>query len=85
MNATAPQHTFAEYGDYRRIALERCTSADQAFVAADDTAYAVQFHHDSPREKTHDGDSRTADRLLAQFETMWMNAVNGPNGARLGL
>lgn len=60
-------------------------TSDQPFIVDDNTAYVVRFHHDGPRGKAHSADSLVANRLLAQFETMWQNATNGPNGAKLGL
>lgn len=60
-------------------------SSDQPFIVDDNANYALRFHHDGPRGKAQLGDSLVASRLIAHFETMWMNATNGPNGARLGL
>lgn len=163
MNETDPPHLFAEFGDYREIALELCgaarqelviydhdfemtglesrtgiaalealcvrtranhgirvlvrtprfierdcprlqrllqqfghrivvkvvrkgeASSDQPFIVDDNSGYVLRFHHEAARGKAHGADSLTANRLIAQFDTMWMNATNGPNGARLGL
>lgn len=60
-------------------------SSDQPFIVDDNANYVFRFHHDGPRGKAQRSDSLVASRLIAQFETMWMNATNGPNGARLGL
>lgn len=60
-------------------------TSDQPFIVDDNTAYVLRFHHDSSRGKADSGDSVIANRLIAQFESMWMNATHGPNGAKLGL
>lgn len=68
-----------------RVVRKGDASSDQPFIVNDNTGYVLRFHHDSMRGKAHTADSETANRLIAQFETMWMNATNGPNGATLGL
>ncbi|MDR0715839.1 MAG: hypothetical protein LBF50_00265 [Azoarcus sp.] len=59
---------------------------ESAFVIADGDNVVLRFHHAFPRGRVSRGDSPAAAELLALFETFWLEAEQGPTGAKpLGL
>lgn len=68
-----------------RLVRSSLPSHDQPFVIADDEAYVMRFHHDSPRGKSDTRDAAQCAHLRAHFETMWLSAQPGPSGTALGL
>ncbi|MDR2260107.1 MAG: hypothetical protein LBE06_04065 [Azoarcus sp.] len=59
---------------------------ESAFIIADSDNVALRFHHAFPRGRVNRGDSAAAAELSALFETFWLEAEQGPTGAKpLGL
>lgn len=57
----------------------------QPFLVADARHVVTRFDQDGPRGKVAVEDARTASMLLAQFETMWIDATPATTVTPLGL
>lgn len=57
----------------------------QPFLVADGRYNVTRFDQDGPRGKFAVEDARAASMLLAQFETMWIDATPATAGTALGL
>lgn len=60
-------------------------AAQHCLALADGQHLAIRFHRDGARGKHVSGDPVGSAALLAQFETMWISAGDGPNGLPLGI
>ncbi|MDR2032488.1 MAG: hypothetical protein LBP86_09640 [Azoarcus sp.] len=76
-------HRFA----VRRLRPEQIEHApESAFVIADGESVVLRFHHASPRGRVNRGGDPGVAELLTLFETLWLEAEQGPTGAQpLGL